>query len=98
MDGCTAGGVRARHARTPAAGFTGSAYDVVLLDHDVEDERGLEWLVNLRLRPGFPPIIYFGPTDHAELELRASAAGALRVLARTDFEHEQLARGAARGR
>ncbi len=72
-------------------GFTGSAYDVVLLDHDVEDERGLEWLVNLRLRPGFPPIVYFGPTDHAELELRASAAGALRVLARTDFEHEQLA-------
>jgi tRNA A-37 threonylcarbamoyl transferase component Bud32/CheY-like chemotaxis protein len=72
-------------------GFTGSAYDVVLLDHDVEDERGLEWLVNLRLRPGFPPIIYFGPTDHAELELRASAAGALRVLPRTDFEHEQLA-------
>jgi tRNA A-37 threonylcarbamoyl transferase component Bud32/CheY-like chemotaxis protein len=72
-------------------GFTGSAYDVVLLDHNVEDERGLEWLVNLRLRPGFPPIVYFGPTDHAELELRASAAGALRVLARTEFEHEQLA-------
>src|SRR5262245_49536464 len=72
-------------------GFTGAAYDVVLLDHNVEDERGLEWLVNLRLRPGFPPIVYFGPTDHAELELRASAAGALRVLARTEFEHEQLA-------
>ena len=73
------------------AAFTGSAYDVVLLDHDVEEERGLEWLVNLRLRPGFPPIVYFGPTEHAELELRASAAGALRVLPRTDFEHEQLA-------
>jgi tRNA A-37 threonylcarbamoyl transferase component Bud32/CheY-like chemotaxis protein len=73
------------------AAFTGSAYDVVLLDHDVEEERGLEWLVNLRLRPGFPPIVYFGPTDHAELELRASSAGALRVLPRTDFEHEQLA-------
>jgi len=72
-------------------GFTGAAYDVVLLDHDVEDERGLEWLVNLRLRPGFPPIVYFGPTDHAELELRASAAGALRVLARTEFEHDELA-------
>jgi tRNA A-37 threonylcarbamoyl transferase component Bud32/CheY-like chemotaxis protein len=72
-------------------GFTGSAYDVVLLDHDVEDERGLEWLVNLRLRPGFPPIVYFGPTDHAELELRASAAGALRVLARSEFEHDELA-------
>jgi tRNA A-37 threonylcarbamoyl transferase component Bud32/CheY-like chemotaxis protein len=72
-------------------GFTGSAYDVVLLDHEVEDERGLEWLVNLRLRPGFPPIVYFGPTEHAELELRASAAGAACVLARTDFEHEQLA-------
>jgi tRNA A-37 threonylcarbamoyl transferase component Bud32/CheY-like chemotaxis protein len=72
-------------------GFTGSAYDVVLLDHEVEDERGLEWLVNLRLRPGFPPIVYFGPTEHAELELRASAAGALRVLARSEFEHEELA-------
>ena len=42
-------------------------------------------------RPGFPPIVYFAPTEHAELELRASAAGALRVLPRTDFEHAQLA-------
>ncbi len=26
------------------ASFRGSAYDVVLLDHEVQDGRGLEWL------------------------------------------------------
>src|SRR5262245_29665391 len=72
-------------------GFTGAAYDVVLLDHEVDEQRGIEWLVNLKLRTGFPPVVYFGPVDHPHLDLRASTAGAICVLARTDFEHEQLA-------
>ena len=36
----------ATRGRLPA-GFTGVAYDVVLLDHEVQDARGLEWLEDL---------------------------------------------------
>ena len=50
----------ATRGRLPA-GFTGIAYDVVLLDHEVQDSRGLEWLEDLTDRPGFPPIVYFAP-------------------------------------
>ena len=31
-------------------GFTGAAYDVVLLDHEVQEGRGLEWLEDLSER------------------------------------------------
>ena len=35
------------------------AYDVVLLDHEVQGGRGLEWIADFRSRPAFPPIVYF---------------------------------------
>ena len=71
-------------------GFTGSAYDVVLLDHEVQDGRGLEWLEDLADRAGFPPIIYFAPPTAGLVIRNALTAGAAHVLARGDFEHGQL--------
>jgi tRNA A-37 threonylcarbamoyl transferase component Bud32/CheY-like chemotaxis protein len=67
--------------------FRGSVYDVVLLDHEVQEGRGLEWLEDLSERAGFPPIVYFAPHGDG----RASAAGASQVLARLEFDHEQFA-------
>jgi len=67
--------------------FRGSVYDVVLLDHEVQGGRGLEWLEDLSERAGFPPIVYFAPQGDG----RASAAGASQVLARLEFDHEQFA-------
>jgi len=64
-------------------GFTGSAYDVVLLDHEVQDGRGLEWLEDLAERAAFPPIIYFAPPEAGTLSRRALTSGAAYVLART---------------
>src|SRR5688572_20449915 len=72
------------------SGFTGSAYDVVLLDHEVQDGRGLEWLEDLAERPAFPPIIYFAPADTGQLQRKALTSGASHVLARGDFEHAHL--------
>jgi len=72
------------------AGFTGVAYDVVLLDHEVQGGRGLEWLEDLAERPHFPPIVYFVPGAEAALADRARRGGAVSVLARTEFEHAQL--------
>jgi tRNA A-37 threonylcarbamoyl transferase component Bud32/CheY-like chemotaxis protein len=69
------------------ASFRGSAYDVVLLDHEVQEGRGLEWLEDLSERVGFPPIVYFAPQG----DERAVEVGASRVLARLEFDHEQFA-------
>jgi CheY-like chemotaxis protein len=71
-------------------GFTGSAYDVVLLDHEVQGGRGLEWLEDLAERAAFPPIVYFAPPVAGALTRNALAAGAAHVLSHTDFEHAQL--------
>ena len=79
----------ATRGRLPA-GFTGIAYDVVLLDHEVQDARGLEWLEDLADRPGFPPIVYFAPGGAGAVRDKAKSVGALAVLTRTDFEHADL--------
>ncbi len=79
----------ATRGRLPA-GFTGIAYDVVLLDHEVQDSRGLEWLEDLTDRPGFPPIVYFAPGGAGAVGDKARSVGALAVLTRTDFEHADL--------
>ena len=79
----------ATRGRLPA-GFTGIAYDVVLLDHEVQDSRGLEWLEDLADRPGFPPIVYFAPGGAGAVRDKAKSVGALAVLTRTDFEHADL--------
>jgi len=68
-------------------GFRGSVYDVVLLDHEVQESRGLEWLEDLTERAGFPPIVYFAPQG----DERAKASGASHVLSRLDFDHAEFA-------
>jgi amidophosphoribosyltransferase len=40
-------------------GFTGAAYDAVLLDQEVQGGRGLEWLEDLVERRDCPAIVYF---------------------------------------
>jgi DNA-binding response OmpR family regulator len=72
------------------AGFTGLAYDVVLLDHEVQGARGLEWIDDFVARPAFPPIVYLANAADPALVGRARAAGALDVLPRTDFEHAEF--------
>ena len=79
----------ATRGRLPPA-FTGQAYDVVLLDHEVQGGRGLEWLADFKTRPAFPPIVYFAPPAEATVAAGARAAGAIDVLPRTEFEHVQL--------
>ena len=69
--------------------FKGAAYDVVLLDHEVQGGRGLEWLEDLSERPGFPPIVYFGAATELSRK-QALVAGACTGLPRGDFEHSQF--------
>jgi len=71
-------------------GFTGAAYDVVLLDHEVQGGRGVEWLDDLSERPDFPPIVLFGEIAEGPGLERTRKAGASHVLARGEFEHAEL--------
>lgn len=71
-------------------GFTGAAYDAVLLDHEVQGGRGVEWLEDLSERHDFPPIVYFADSLEEPVVERARASGAAHVLPRGDFEHAQL--------
>jgi tRNA A-37 threonylcarbamoyl transferase component Bud32/CheY-like chemotaxis protein len=67
--------------------FRGSVYDIVLLDHEVQEGRGLEWLEDLTDRAGFPPIVYFAPQG----DERGRASGASHVLSRLEFDHAEFA-------
>ena len=89
-DGLPAEYEPATRGRLPAA-FTGVAYDVVLLDHEVQGGRGLEWIVDLKGRPAFPQIVYFAPASEPGLGEQARVAGAHDTLPRTEFEHSQIA-------
>jgi tRNA A-37 threonylcarbamoyl transferase component Bud32/CheY-like chemotaxis protein len=79
----------ATRGRLPA-GFTGMAYDVVLLDHEVQGGRGLEWIEDLAERPAFPPIVYLAPAGDSAAADKARHAGAIAVLPRSEFEHTEL--------
>jgi len=71
-------------------GFTGAAYDAVLLDADVQGGRGIEWLEDLGERPDFPPIFYFVGAPDDDGVARARASGARHVLPRGEFEQAEL--------
>ncbi len=91
----------APQARGPLPGsFTGAAYDVVLIDHEIQEGRGLEWVEELYDRPDFPPIVYIATGADVALRRRAATAGAVEVVA-SDFEHAQFVaalRAASSGR
>jgi eukaryotic-like serine/threonine-protein kinase len=73
-----------------AAELTGAAYEVVVLDNDVEGGKGLEWLTDLTQRPGFPPIVYLTPAGTDEFVLPALRAGAEACVSRAKIDHRRL--------
>jgi len=79
----------AAKGRLPAD-FQASGYDVVLLDERPGGGHGLDWLKDLRRRPGFPPIVYMmsGPSEDAES--RAMASGAFGCLSKRKIDHHRL--------
>jgi len=56
-------------------GFTGAAYDAVLLDQEVQGGRGLEWLEDLVERRDCPAIVYFAADIDDDASTRARECG-----------------------
>ena len=76
--------------------FRGSVYDVVLLDHEVQEGRGLEWLEDLSERAGFPPIVYFAPQGDERGSAGRRVTGARAARVRSRAVRRRAARGARR--
>lgn len=68
--------------------FTGSGYDVVLLDHDLGDENGLDWLRHFKQRPGFPPIIFMTAKGDELLAVKAIKSGAEDYIPKQKITHD----------
>jgi tRNA A-37 threonylcarbamoyl transferase component Bud32/CheY-like chemotaxis protein len=71
-------------------GFTGAAYDAVLLDQEVQGGRGLEWLEDLVERRDCPAIVYFAADTDDDASTRARECGAAHVFARGEFGHVEF--------
>ncbi len=68
--------------------FTGSGYDVVLLDHELGEENGLDWLRYFKQLPGFPPVIFM--TSHGDelLAVKAIKSGAEDYIPKQKITHD----------
>jgi len=70
--------------------FTAAGYDAVLIDHALGAESGLEWMKDLSSRPGFPPILYLGPSSDEADVLPALRAGAEACISKAKVDHRRF--------
>lgn len=70
--------------------FVASGYDTVLIDHALGVESGLDWIKDLSSRPGFPPILYLGPSNDDADVLPALRAGAEAVINKSKVDHRRF--------
>ena len=71
--------------------FFAAGYDAVLLDHAPDKSSGIEWLIDGRARPLFPPVVYVLPAPDEAAAADAIAHGALGVIAKSKVDHQGLA-------
>jgi eukaryotic-like serine/threonine-protein kinase len=74
----------------PHEAFVAAGYDLVLLDEQALGEHAMEWLADLAARPGFPPLVIFGPQSDS-LRAQALGHGALGYMARDRIINRELA-------
>jgi len=72
-------------------GFSAAGFDCLLLDHEVENARGLEWLSDVCARNEFPPVMYFAPGTDTSIGERAVAAGAADWFVRERIHNRRFA-------
>jgi CheY-like chemotaxis protein len=70
--------------------FMAAGYDTVLIDHALGAESGLDWIKDLSSRPGFPPILYLGPSNDDADVLPALRAGAEAVISKSKVDHRRF--------
>jgi eukaryotic-like serine/threonine-protein kinase len=85
--------IRARDPVTEgplAPEYAAAAFDVVLLDHDLAGQSGIEWLAELTQRPAFPPVLFLTPSEDEKVVLPALRAGAEACIAKQKIDHRRF--------
>lgn len=72
------------------AGFDGSGYDIVLLDYNLGQENGLDYLRRFRRIPQFPPIIFLTAEGTERLAVEAIKLGAADYLPKQKLQNADL--------
>lgn len=67
--------------------FGAASYDIVVLDQQCDQDKGIEWLDDLGSREGFPPIIYLSDAEPDATARRL----ALAILPRQRIDHVRFA-------
>jgi DNA-binding response OmpR family regulator len=70
--------------------FAAAAFDVVLLDHDLAGQSGLDWLTEFTQRPAFPPVLFLTPSDDEAVVLPALRAGAEACVGKQKIDHRRF--------
>jgi serine/threonine protein kinase len=76
----------------PGSGFALSEFDLVLLDNRLGAEDGLEWLRELKKRPGCPPTVMLAGHGDESVAVRAMKLGASDYLPKDMLTSESLER------
>lgn len=74
----------------PGSGFDWSRFDVILLDYDLGDENGLEWLQRFSRNPDCPPVVFFSGIGDESLAVNAIRHGAVDYIAKRDLSRARL--------
>ena len=74
----------------PGADFAWSKYDVALLDYDLGEENGLDWLADFNSLPGFPPVIFMTGEGSERIAARAIKFGAEDYLPKSEISGKTL--------
>jgi serine/threonine protein kinase/CheY-like chemotaxis protein len=69
--------------------FAGAGNDLVLLGHPSGGGDALEWLRRFRMQPRFPPVVFIGDGDEAQV-VEAIRAGAGQYVGKPRLRHERL--------
>jgi serine/threonine protein kinase/CheY-like chemotaxis protein len=69
--------------------FAGAGNDLVLLGHPSGGGDALEWLRRFRAQPRFPPVVFIGDGDEAQV-VEAIRAGADQYVGKPRLRHERL--------
>jgi tRNA A-37 threonylcarbamoyl transferase component Bud32/DNA-binding response OmpR family regulator len=78
--------------RAPGPDFDWSIYDILIIDFDLGiGDTALDWLMEFRRLPGFPPAVLISDTRDDYLAARAIKAGASDYLRKEDALSERLA-------
>jgi len=71
--------------------FAAAGFDCVLLDHEVQGGRGMEWLSDLKARANFPPLLYFSSGADTSVGEQAVKIGAAEWFVRERIHNRRFA-------